>query len=191
MIKRPPYEEALGIATGDVVQLRGSGPYYVWAISGPRYTERGVSYFVVWPFPVISLVLVYSIDGFPLELPNDYHFAYVHDVYLRSDERWFSGADEVFVTRLRGEVGQQMNLFAAIQELPAPYEFQPGVEYHGGDGTVWKCERCGADFNATKTEPCNPKHCGRVSLLLLVMGDWADHRSVLQRWLGIKPGDVV
>jgi len=187
MIQRPPYKEALGIATGDVVRTSyGTGPYYVWNIHGPRYTERGVGYFAVWPFPIVSLVLVRSIDGFPMSFPDSYSFSYINAVYLRVDGRWFSGQDEVFVTTPRMGQAQQMNLFAIAQELPPPYEFQPGVDYFGGDGTVWKCPTCEADFNAPKIEEHNPIHCGvLVSLLFITMGNDGDWRTVLQRYLRV------
>ena len=158
MSKPPIYQEALGIATGDIITTSyGTGPYIVKRISGPSYVHQSISALVIWPYPVISLVLA---DTDPAYIRGLSCSAYINNIHREPDGRYLTdGGDEITVQRPASVTPGQMSLFAA---LISPYQFQPGVDYHAGDKRVWHCPYCGRDFNAEKQGICGPA-CPRCS----------------------------
>jgi hypothetical protein len=178
MIPRPPYKKALGIAPGDIITTSyGTGPYEVWDISSPRYWHKHIGALVIWPWPVISLILFHADN--PPET-RSYHFAYINDIHC-DNGRWFTdNGDEIFVEKPQQPRAIQMSLPLTSQNTAVPYDFQPGVDYRAGDGRVFHCPQCSCDFNAVKTGHQPVFHdCGTryVSLPIITMGNAADRRS--------------
>jgi len=183
MTKQPPiYEEILGIATGDIVTTSyGTGPYIVKRISGPSYIHQDISALVIWPYPVISLVLAYT-D------PTHTSSAYINNIHREPDGRYLTdGGHEITVQRPISATSGQMSLFA-VRSIPQ-YQFQPGVDYHAGDSRVWHCPYCGHDFNAEKQGICGPAcpHCSdrfqkiAIPIIMMENGQPTTRKLVHQR----------
>ena len=175
--RRRIYQTALGIQTGDIVSTSyGTGPYEVWSIRGPQYVERrGVGVWIIRTWPVVSLGLVK-----PGEQPA-WHTScpfFIINTVRQEGDRWFTDAgDEVFVTPSRVRFPLPVDMFRSFPPLPEPYLFQPGVDYQAGDGLVWRCERCGTDFNAPGESKWGPAWCPRCNrpagtqLVIMTMDD--------------------
>ena len=158
--------EVPDIYAGDVVTTSyGTGPFEVAQVTGPRLWEDNHTSIIIWPYPVVSLLISY-LDGKGEVIKGKYGtISNVHKEpdgrYLTDVQRWGAlEADEVKVLR-RGE-GRliQLGLFAKGPDPEAePYPFAEGVEY-GADGTAWKCIGCGADFNGEREQHRPPWHEG-------------------------------
>jgi hypothetical protein len=134
----PVYKEALGIAVGDIVHTSyNTGPYTVLSIWGPHQYRENWQQVTIWPWPVISLALA-DADG-----RTGY---YINEIHLDGD-RWFSGRDEIFVTKPETRPPAQLSLFPDPSPTASPYPFQDGVDYEAGDGRLWRCEECGGDYD--------------------------------------------
>lgn len=175
MITRPPYKEALGIATGDIVSTScGAGPYEVWSIWGPRYWIKNISSVVIWPWPIISLALFWV--GYP-PTRKGHHFSYLNNIH-REGDCWFDDmGKEIFVGKPDKPNYIQAGLFV-VQCLPEPYQFQPEVDYFAGDHYIFHCPGCGKDFNGIKDGYCIHHDCGtsRVALSIIMMGNHDGNR---------------
>jgi len=166
------YKEALDIAVGDVVTTSyGSGPYRVTHIWGPKTWYSDHHEMVIWPYPIISLVLTYDDDH------RQNPAAFINNVH-REQDRWFTDCvthlgerDEVFVQKPDTPTPpMQISLFTQVE--PPPYQFQPGVDYNAGDGHVWHCNQCGTDFNADRRNRWDtPTHCETWAVPIIVMGN--------------------
>lgn len=185
MIIRPPYKQALGIATGDIVTTSyDTGPYEVWGIHGPITWVQTLTSLVIWPWPVISLTLFEP--NYP-PTRKDHRFSYINNIH-REDHQWFNDmGNEIFVEKPPRPKPIQMGLFdQPEQAAPLPYTYQPGIDYYTGDGFVFHCPKCGADFNDTKTGYTPPFHnCGSIhpALCIIIMGNPNDKRSAYVRGL--------
>lgn len=141
MARERHYSAGLGIETGDrIVTAWGTGPYDVWSVSPARYISQAACSIVVFPWPVVDLVVV---------LPGSTNAGspfFINEVH-RSGERYFSASDEVII-----EKGQSwylaMSLFDVVAPDADPYQFQDGVNYDCLDGELWRCPKCGLDYNA-------------------------------------------
>lgn len=168
------YQEALGIATGDIIRTSyDTGPYEVWAIHGPSYVtswldvETMLDGIAVRDYQVIGLSLI----GLGDKVREDYQFYSISDV-RREGDRWFTDHlnSEVFVEKRTSAV-LQADLFASVPPEPAPYRFTPGVTYLTDPDhdirPAWRCDRCRRDFNAPyRTNPAHirmPALCRRCS----------------------------
>lgn len=137
MTKTNVFQTALGISTGDIVTTSyGTGPFIVTSIHGPRYVQHWIGFVFVTDYPLISLGLVRSDD------PGRGNYG-INDIRQVSD-RWFTESDdEVFVEKGSVDSGLQMGLFTNPD--PAPYAFNPDVDY---SENAWRCKHCEYDFNA-------------------------------------------
>jgi len=166
----PIYKEVLGIATGDIITTsHGTGPYIVKRISGPFYFRQNFTALIIWPYPVISLVLAYT-D------PAHTASAYINNVHQEPDGRYLTDdGDEITVRRPASATPVQMSLF--VDGIISQYQCQPGVDYHVGDCFVWHCPYCGRDFNAEKPGICGPAcpHCSdrfqKIAIPIILMGN--------------------
>ncbi len=166
------FRSALGLSVGDIVKVlqtpwsSESRPYEIWDIRGPYYIENGCLELTIRTWPVISMRCVRPGNQSPREVFGDDGFSYLNHI-RREGDRWFSDQNcEIVVLERRPVV--QMNLFDDV--APEPYQFQLGVDYAAGVGRVWKCQRCGLDFNAVPEERHGPAwHCGDVAIRLVVM----------------------
>jgi len=181
MTKQPPiYEEILGIATGDIVTTSyGTGPYIVKRISGPSYIHQDISALVIWPYPVISLVLAYT-D------PTHTSSAYINNIHREPDGCYFTdGGREITVQRPSSTSPGQLSLFAT-RNIPQ-YQFQSGVQYHAGDSRVWHCPYCGHDFNTERGGVCGPDcpQCSgkfaKIAIPIIMMGNGQSGTAYIRR----------
>lgn len=142
MAREKHYSAGLGIETGDrvVTTAWGTGPYDVWSVSPAHYISNAGGAIVVFPWPVVDLVVV--LPGSP-DARSPFFINEVH----RAGERYFSSTSEVFI-----EKGKSWYLAMSLFDVTEPeadlYRFQDGVDYSCMDGELWRCTRCGLDYNA-------------------------------------------
>ncbi len=194
-MRKRVWRSALGLSVGDVVQVHHGatvcGPYEIWAIRGPYYVEGpAAGPLVIRTWPVINLVCVRPGNRAPREGMGEDGFWYVNDVRQEGD-RWFTDQNvDVVLSERCGIV--QYGLFDALPPEPS---FQAGVDYAAGVGRVWRCVRCGLDFNAEPPWPEPAWHCGWPAAKLIVMPprarppepDWSSYQVRLgfgeaQKW---------
>jgi hypothetical protein len=109
-------------------------------VSRPRYLSHSLGQIVVFPWPIVDLVVV---------LPgrtSDADAFYIGEVH-RAGERYFTGRDEVVIEKGKAWY-MAMSLFDVTEPDAEPYPFQDGVDYTCLDGDLWRCPRCGLDYNA-------------------------------------------
>lgn len=136
------FTEYLGIKTGDIVRPGYTSLIYeVVTVTPPYMYEKYVSNLVIFPEPVVSLVLRNALE------PGDRNFGYINEVRRTPEGRYFSRLDELVIEREDASGFHQMGLFA-VEETYQGYPFQEGVNYDCLDGELWKCDKCGKDFNA-------------------------------------------
>ena len=163
------HKEALGIRVGDVITTSyGTGPFEVWSIYGPRCWDEGLNW-IIWTWPVISLKLI-TTEGNPRHgkctVNSEHYFSYINEL-RRENSRWFNTmGDEIFARPPRsGYPNLPVDIFLSYPPASAPYLFQDGVDYHAGYRRVWRCCRCGLDFNWEPTSRNGPPHCPRCNYI--------------------------
>jgi len=156
------YKKVLGIRVGDIVTTSyNTGPYEVWSIHGPHLWEKH-SYYIIYPWPVISLALAYTESH---HLFGKKGFSYINDIHREGDCRWLTTTgDEVIVTPPpNGYPDLPVDMFRSFPPPAEPYPFQDGVDYSAGHRRVWHCHRCGLDFNWQPTSRHGPPNCPRCN----------------------------
>jgi DNA-directed RNA polymerase subunit RPC12/RpoP len=160
------YQAGLGIQTGDIVRTSyATGPYRVASIWGPRLWHDWNLEIIIFQEPIVSLGLSH-LDG------GEAHFS-ISEIW-RDGDRWFSSGSEVFVTHDAKAPAAQLGLFGAAAPAIEPYPFTPGVDYSPSYQRVWRCDRCGHDFNGMGTGhngygPAECPACGAFGRRILVM----------------------
>lgn len=195
-------KEALGIKVGDIVSTSyGTGPYRVISIHGPVWWEDNIFYLVVWPYPVISLVVV----G-PDESEKANHHCFLNEIH-QEGERWFNDSgDEIFLLekdkfpKAPEPKPEQMDMFSllkpAVENAPKamplnePYKFQEGVDY-SDPKHVFHCPICRVDYNGDywnngHTCPRCPsgKHLGTMIIIMPEIEPGEKAIGLYGRWMG-------
>lgn len=144
MKKQAIFKTSLGISIGDRVRTSYGSGGIVTSILPPRFVSKFVGPLIVRSWPVMDIT--YDKQSF------------INSV-RREGGRWFTDQnDEVIVERGAGlpSAGMQMDLFGSEYPIPAPYPFNPNVDY---DGLAWRCEKCDLDFNAPLETRYGRWHC--------------------------------
>jgi hypothetical protein len=149
------FQSVFGIQTGDLVTTSyATGPYEVWGITVPRYTQLWVGRFVIRDYPVISLTLI--APGVPPRGDNGLYW--INDV-RQEGERYLTDAnDEVFVRR-GSPIALPIDFLRSYPATPGPYPFDPTVDFGARPRRIWRCTECRRDFNAVVESRHGPAYC--------------------------------